>query len=51
VNQFDNNDSLRRPERSVEDTLEASEERYRLLVEGVEDYAIFMVDREGRIAH
>ena len=27
-----------------------SEERFRLLVEGVEDYAIFMLDPEGRIA-
>jgi PAS domain S-box-containing protein len=30
--------------------LGASEERYRLLVESVEDYAIFMVDPNGRIA-
>jgi PAS domain S-box-containing protein len=29
--------------------LEASEERFRLLVEGVEDYAIYMLDPEGRI--
>ncbi len=29
---------------------EAAEERYRLLVEGVTDYAIFMVDRDGRVA-
>ena len=27
-----------------------SEERFRLLVEGVQDYAIFMLDAEGRIA-
>jgi PAS domain S-box-containing protein len=27
----------------------ATEERFRLLVEGVEDYAIFMLDREGRV--
>ncbi len=30
-------------------SLEASEERFRLLVEGVEDYAIYMVDPEGRV--
>src|ERR687897_3866669 len=30
--------------------LRSSEERYRLLVESTEDYAIFMVDREGRVA-
>jgi PAS domain S-box-containing protein len=29
--------------------LEESEERFRLLVEGVADYAIFMLDTEGRI--
>ena len=30
--------------------LRASEERYRLLVESAEDYAIFMVDHDGRLA-
>ena len=49
VNQSDNNDSLRRPERSVEDVLKASEEHFRLLVEGVKDYAIFMLDPQGHI--
>jgi PAS domain S-box-containing protein len=29
---------------------EAAEERYRLLVEGVRDYAIFMVDTDGQVA-
>ena len=29
--------------------LRESEERFRLLVEGVKDYAIFMLDPEGRI--
>jgi PAS domain S-box-containing protein len=29
--------------------LRESEERFRLLVEGVEDYAIFMLDAEGRV--
>jgi PAS domain S-box-containing protein len=34
---------------SVE-TLKESEERFRLLVESVKDYAIFMLDPEGRVA-
>jgi two-component system CheB/CheR fusion protein len=33
----------------VEDALRVSEERFRLMVEGVSDYAIFMFDREGRV--
>jgi two-component system, chemotaxis family, CheB/CheR fusion protein len=32
-----------------EETLRQSEERYRILVESVEEYAIFMMDVEGRI--
>ncbi len=36
------------PRRS-EEGLRESEERFRLLVEGVKDYAIFMLDTEGRI--
>jgi PAS domain S-box-containing protein len=36
--------------RKREAQLRASERRFRLLVEGVEDYAIFMLDPEGRIA-
>lgn len=35
--------------RATEETLRQSEERFRLLVEGVRDYAIFMLDPEGRI--
>ena len=35
--------------RRVLDILRASEERFRLLVEGVRDYAIFMLDTEGRV--
>ncbi|MGT2489006.1 MHYT domain-containing protein [Methylobacterium oryzae CBMB20] len=31
--------------------LRASEERFRLLLQGVKDYAIFMLDTEGRIAN
>jgi PAS domain S-box-containing protein len=31
------------------DSLEESEERFRLLVESVKDYAIFMLDAEGRV--
>lgn len=34
----------------VEAELRQSEERFRLLVEGVTDYAIFMLDPEGRVA-
>ncbi len=35
-------------ERTAE--LRASEERFRLLIEGTQDYAIFMLDPEGRVA-
>jgi PAS domain S-box-containing protein len=33
-----------------EELLRRSEERFRLLLEGVKDYAIFMLDRDGRVA-
>ena len=36
--------------REREESLRRSEERFRLLVEGVKDYAIFMLDRDGRVA-
>lgn len=36
--------------RRHEDLLRQSEERFRLMVEGVRDYAIFMLDPDGRIA-
>src|SRR6476661_4871234 len=36
--------------RRQEEILRDSEERFRLLMEGVKDYAIFMLDPEGRIA-
>jgi PAS domain S-box-containing protein len=36
--------------RRQEELLRTSEERFRLLVEGVKDYAIFMLDPEGHIA-
>jgi PAS domain S-box-containing protein len=36
--------------RSVEHALRESEERYRLLVESVRDYAIYMLDPKGHIA-
>src|SRR4029079_9775720 len=35
--------------RRVEDELRRSEERYRLLVEGIAEYAMIMSDAEGRI--
>ena len=35
--------------RRTEEALRKSEERFRLLVEGVEDYAIYMLDTHGRI--
>ena len=34
----------------AEEALRHNEERFRLLVEGVKDYAIFMLDPEGRVA-
>jgi PAS domain S-box-containing protein len=34
----------------AEDRLRRSEERFRLMVENVKDYAIFMLDPEGRVA-
>jgi PAS domain S-box-containing protein len=36
--------------RAAAETLRESEERFRLLIEGVRDYAIFMLDPDGRIA-
>ncbi len=36
--------------REHEELLRQSEERFRLMVEGVRDYAIFMLDTQGRIA-
>lgn len=36
--------------REAEEALKESEERFRLLVEGVKDYAIFMLDPTGRVA-
>ncbi len=36
--------------REAEEALRESEERFRLIVEGVRDYAIFMLDPNGRIA-
>jgi PAS domain S-box-containing protein len=34
----------------AEEALRDSEEKYRLLLDGVQDYAIFMLDQEGRVA-
>src|SRR5580704_13798384 len=35
--------------RLAEEALRESEERYRMLLDGVRDYAIFMMDPQGRI--
>jgi PAS domain S-box-containing protein len=40
----------RAQKRRTEEALRQSEERFRLLVEGVQDYAILMLDPQGRIA-
>jgi PAS domain S-box-containing protein len=37
-------------QRRQEESIRQSEERFRLLVEGVKDYAIFMLDPDGRVA-
>jgi PAS domain S-box-containing protein len=47
------NQSLRRDivvRAKLEDELRRSEEKFRLLVGGIRDYAVFMLDPEGRIA-
>ncbi len=36
--------------RAAEETLRRSEEQFRLLVQGVTDYAIYMLDRDGRVS-
>lgn len=36
-------------QRQARDRLQASEERFRLLVEGVHDHALFLLDPEGRV--
>lgn len=36
--------------KQAEEALRLSEERFRLMVDGVEDYAIFMLDRDGRVS-
>jgi PAS domain S-box-containing protein len=37
--------------RAAEQTLKASEEQFRLLVQGVTDYAIFLLDANGRVTN
>ena len=36
--------------RAQEEQLRQSEERFRLLLEGVEDYAVYLIDPEGRVS-
>jgi PAS domain S-box-containing protein len=36
--------------KQAEEKLRLSEERFRLLIEGIKDYAIFMLDPQGRVA-
>ena len=36
--------------RAHEERLRQSEERFRLLLEGIQDYAVFMLDPEGRVS-
>src|SRR5581483_2507089 len=36
--------------RNTEESLRKSEERFRLLIEGVVDYAVYMLDAEGRVS-
>jgi len=38
-------------QRVVDEALVASEQRFRLLVQGVRDYAIYMLDREGNVTN
>jgi len=38
-------------QRQAEDALRASEERFRLLLNGIKDYALIMLDKDGGIAH
>ena len=35
--------------RAVEESLRESEEKYRMLLDGVQDYAIFMLDPQGQV--
>src|SRR5262249_11750145 len=42
------NEGMDLPGQARDRALAESEQRFRLLVEGVKDYAIFMLDREGR---
>jgi PAS domain S-box-containing protein len=37
-------------QKEAQEALQASEERFRLLMESIEDYAIIMLDRQGRVA-
>jgi PAS domain S-box-containing protein len=37
--------------KAAEETLRRSEERFRMLVQGVTDYAIYMLDTEGRVTN
>ncbi len=49
VHKVGNKKSRKRPGGALQNQLNDSEEQFRLLVNGVEDYAIFMLDPEGLI--
>ncbi|MGC1303169.1 MAG: PAS domain S-box protein [Caulobacteraceae bacterium] len=41
----------RLPESEIEEALRSSEQQFKLLVQSVTDYAIYMLDRQGRVAN
>lgn len=43
--------ALSREQAAAKEALAQSEERYRLLIEGVKDYALYMIDAKGRVVN